>query len=358
MNKKSKRKHTEKAFPVESSYQNPHNFHLFMTEHDNISSGELLRSGAETAEIAARIAAALEEEPAADPEAELSPVFKELREPKLPALPRENRARLLMQTPTRVYFYWGLKNNPYQILNRAFGDNRGSYTLVLKLINLTRDTEEMHPVDAEGNWWFDVDPDCTYRAEIGFYAPNRPYFRALYSNTVTTPRKSPSPRVATDADWRVSANTFAEVLDNSGFRQDAYDVAIAGDDIQASNTATREAFTQFIGDDADSESFTAEELRYAMLALASGTSLEALRWKISASLFAVLAAHLDRLSSDSAISALREHFELDENEIIEEEELSAVHGASLVNFPKRIKKRRLPDLEAPGYALISSSRIA
>ncbi len=329
-----------------------------MTEHENISSGELLRSEAETAEIAARIAAALEEEPAANTEAELSPVFKELREPKLPALPRENRARLLMQTPTRVYFYWGLKNNPYQILNRAFGDNRGSYTLVLKLINLTRDTEETHPVDAEGNWWFDVDPDCTYRAEIGFYAPNRPYFRALYSNTVTTPRKSPSPRVATDADWRISANTFAEVLDNSGFRQDAYDIAIAGDDIQASDAATREAFTQFIGDDAASDAFTAEELRYAMLALASGIPLESLRWKISASLFAVLAAQLDRLSSDSAIDALREHFELGEDEIVEEEELSAVHGASLVHFPKRIKKRRLPDLEAPGYAPINSSRIA
>ena len=325
-----------------------------MSEQDNISSGELLRSEAETAEIAARIAAALDEEPAADPEAELSPAFKELREPKLPALPRENRARLLMQTPTRVYFYWGLKNNPYQILHRAFGDNRGSYTLVLKLINVTRDTEEMHPVDAEGNWWFSVDPDCTYRAEIGFYAPNRPYFRALYSNTVTTPRKSPSPRVATEADWRVSANAFSTVLDNAGFQQDAYEVALAGDDIEASDSATRDAFTQFIGEEAKSDAFTAEELRYAMLAIASGVPLEALRWKISASLFALLAANLDRLSSDSALGALREHFEIDDEEIFEEEQLSAVHGASLVHFPKRIRRRRFPDFEAPKFAPTSS----
>jgi hypothetical protein len=316
-----------------------------MSEQDNISSGELLRSEAETAEIAARIAAALDEEPAADPEAELSPAFKELREPKLPALPRENRARLLMQTPTRVYFYWGLKNNPYQILHRAFGDNRGSYTLVLKLINVTRDTEEMHLVDAEGNWWFSVDPDCTYRAEIGFYAPNRPYFRALYSNTVTTPRKSPSPRVATDADWRVSANAFSTVLDNAGFQQDAYEVALAGDDIEASDSATHDAFTQFIGEEANSDAFTAEELRYAMLALASGVPLEALRWKISASLFALLAEHLDRLSSESALGALREHFEIDDEVIVEEEQLSAVHGASLVHFPKRIRRKPgMPEL--------------
>ena len=316
-----------------------------MTEQDNISSGENLRSEAETAEIAARIAAALDEEPSADPEAELSPAFKELREPKLPALPRENRARLLMQTPTRVYFYWGLKNNPYQILQRAFGDNRGSYTLVLKLINETRDTEEIHPVDAEGNWWFSVEPDCTYRAEIGFYAPNRPYFRALYSNTVTTPRKSPSPRVATDADWRVSADAFATVLDNAGFQQDAFETALAGDDVEASDSATRAAFTKFIGEDANPDAFTAEELRYAMLALASGVPLEALRWKISASLFALLAAHLDRLSSESALGALREHFDIGDEEIIEEEQLTAVHGSSIVHFPKRIRRTpRMPKL--------------
>lgn len=315
-----------------------------MTEHVNISSGELLRPEAETAEIAARIAAALEEEPAADPEAGLSPVFKELREPKLPALPKENRARLLMQTPTRVYFYWGLKNNPYQILNRAFGNNRGSYTLVLKLINVTRDSEEMHPVDAEGNWWFNVDPDCSYRAEVGFYAPNRPYFRALYSNTVTTPRKSPSPRAATDADWRVSADQFARVLDASGFRQDAYDIAFAGDDAKASDAATRAAFRQFIGDGADSGAFTAEELRYALLAIASGVQLEALRWKISASLFALLSTHLERLSSESALASLRQHFAIDEDEIVEEEQLAAVHGASLVHFPKKVRRRRLPEM--------------
>ena len=330
-----------------------------MSELDNISSGELVRPEVEAAEIAARIAAALEEEPEVDTETELSPAFKELRESKLAALPSENRARLLMQTPTRVYFYWGLKNNPYRVLHRAFGDDRGSYTLVLKLINLTRDTEEIHPVDPEGNWWFDVDPDCDYRAEIGFYAPNRPYFRALYSNTVTTPRKSPSPRVASDADWRVSAVTFAQVLDNSGFRRDAYDVELAGDDIEVSREATRDAFAQFIGEKTASEAFTAEELRYAMIALASGVPLEALRWKITASLFAVLAAHLDRLSSESALNGLREFFNLEDDGIVEEEQLAAVYGSSLLHFPTRVKRRKpgFPDLDAPGYSPVSSRSI-
>ena len=332
-------------------------------EVTTVSSGELLRSAEEEAEIAARIAAALEEEPPVSVEEELSPAFKELREPKLPVLARENRARLQMQTPTRIYFYWSLKNNPWQILHRVFGDDRGSYTLVLKLINVTRESEEIHPIDAEGNWWFSVDPNSTYRAEIGFYAPNRPYFRALYSNSVTTPRKSPSPRVATDADWMVNAETFAQVLDASGFKQDAYEVALAGDDPVVSERATREAFVGLLGEDLSMDGFTAEELRYALLALASGMPVEALRWKVSASLFALLEANLHRLTSESAVDALREHFDLGYDEVIEEEQLSAVYGASLVHFPKTLRRRRIPrklgelgEFAVPGSVRPSSGR--
>lgn len=331
---------------------------LVSEELSTISSGELVRSAEETAEIAARIAAALEEDTPATAEEEVSPAFKELREPKLPTLARENRARLQMQTPTRVYFYWSLKNNPWQILNRVFGDDRGSYTLVLKLINQTRDTEEIHPVDAEGNYWFNVDADSTYRAEIGFYAPNRPYFRALYSNTLTTPRKGPSPRVATDADWMVNAETFAQVLDASGFKQDAVEVALAGDDPIVSEQATREAFADLLGEDIVFEGFTVEEFRYALLALASGVPIEELRWKVSASLFALLEANLHRLSAESAVSALRDHFDIGDDEVVEEEQLSAVYGSSVVHFPKTLKKRRIPrelgEFGVPGSARPSS----
>ena len=332
---------------------------LVSEELSPVSSGELVRSAEETAEITARIAAALEEEIAEIAEDGLSPAFKELREPKLPTLSRENRARLQMQTPTRLYFYWSLKNNPWQILQRVFGDDRGSYTLVLKLINLSRDTEEIHPVDAEGNFWFNVDADSTYRAEIGFYAPNRPYFRALYSNTLTTPRKGPSPRVATDADWTVNAETFAQVLDSSGFRQDAVEVAIAGDDPVVSERATREAFADLLGD-VSFEGFTVEELRYALLALAAGVPIEELRWKVSASLFALLEANLHRLSTDAAVGALREHFDIGDDEVREEEQLSAVYGASVLHFPKTLKSRRVPrglaEFRVPGSARPSSSR--
>ncbi|MEO6484790.1 MAG: DUF4912 domain-containing protein, partial [Pyrinomonadaceae bacterium] len=129
---------------------------------------------------------------ALEPKVGLSPTFKALADVTLPELGRENRARLQMQTPTRLYFYWSIKENAWALLRNVFGADLGSYSLVLKLIDNKHGLEEIHQTDAEGNYWFDVEPDGSYQAEIGFYAPNRPYFRILHSNTVETPRRSPS----------------------------------------------------------------------------------------------------------------------------------------------------------------------
>jgi len=57
-----------------------------------------------------------------EPETEPSEVFKELSEPKLPELVKENRARLQMQSPTKIHFYWSIKTNPFQTLTRVFGN--------------------------------------------------------------------------------------------------------------------------------------------------------------------------------------------------------------------------------------------
>ncbi|MEP6900915.1 MAG: DUF4912 domain-containing protein [Actinomycetota bacterium] len=277
-------------------------------------------------------------EPETEPEAEIDPIFAELAAPKLPELQKENRARLQMQSPNRLYFYWSIKNNPFQTLQKVFAGNTGSYQLVAKFVNLKTEREEIRPVDAEGNYWFDTEADASYRAEIGFYAPNRPYIRVIFSNTIETPRKSPSPRVATDADWAVSANTFAQVLDISGFKQDAFEVALAGDDFEVAEKATDNAFYQLLGE--PKLDFSSEEIRFALLALASGVSLEDLRGQISAALFTYLMANAEKLGAENALSALKEHFDVFDEEIFEEEEIGpAVFGASLVNFPKTLKKR-------------------
>lgn len=315
-------------------------------ELTGISSGDSVRSEAELAEITSRIAAALEEEVVIAPDETLTPAFKELREPRLPDLPRENRARLLMQTPNRLYFYWSLKNNPYQILHRVFGENIGSYTLVVKLVNETRGTDEIHQVDPSGNYWFSVEADSTYHAEIGFYAPNRPYFRALFSNPVATPRRSPSPRIATDADWTITTDDFAKVLDVSGFKQDAIEVVLAGDDREASNSATRSAFAEITGEEVSFAGFSADELRFALLALASGVSIESLRWSISPTLFDLLTRYSNELSAKATLNALQSKFHIEGEEFDFYEEASpAVFGASLVAFPRRVTSvRKYPEL--------------
>jgi hypothetical protein len=284
-------------------------------------------------------------------EKEQDPIFRELAEPKLPALERENRARLLMQTPTRLHFYWSLKNNPFQILHKTLRGNTGGYRLAAKLVNLKTEEERVIPVEPEGSWWFSVEPNSTYRAEIGFFAVNRPYIRIIYSNVVETPRKSPSPRVATDADFAVTARQFAEVLDVAGYRQDAFEVAMIGDDADRAAQATRDAFAKFTG--ARPEEFSTidtDELRLALLAVASGVELKDVRANISPALFALLHSLAAKPSAENALDALSEHFDVFSEELFEEEIGPAVFGESLVNFPKRFGKRIVPKEILPKFA--------
>lgn len=288
---------------------------------------------------------------AAEPKVELSSAFKTLAAPSLPDLQRENRARLMMQTPTKLYFYWSVRQNPYHLLRKAFGDDQGSYSLVLKLTELITGVEEIHRAEAEGNWWFNVEPNGKYEAEIGFYAPNRPYFRIIYSNTIETPRRSPSNRVASDLDWYVSASKFAEVLDVAGFSQDAFDVAMAGDDHYAAEHVTHTAFAQFVGNnDHDLRGIAAEDIRYALMALASGLAIEELRSRISSTLFAILQANSAKIAAGNAMNILTEYFDIDESDLTEHQVGSAVYGASLVHFPRTIKTRHI----MPKYAPLSS----
>ncbi len=300
----------------------------------------------------ATVTAEIQTEP---PQAEVSPVFKALADVKLPELQRENRARLQMQTPTRLYFYWSVKENPWATLRNVFGDDLGNYTLVVKLTDKKHNFEKVSQCDAEGNWWFDVEPDSEYQAEIGFYAPSRPYFRIVYSNVVETPRRSPSPRAATESKWKMSANTFSEVLDVAGFSRDAFDVAMAGDDNAAAENASQIAFSKFLGTaEYDIGGITAEDIRYAMLALASGVKLEDLKHKISAALFAILQSNAAVIESGKAMAALTEYFDIDEAEFVEEQIGSAVFGASLVSFPRTLKTKGLSPKSAPRYNPVSS----
>lgn len=271
------------------------------------------------------------------------PIFEALSAPTLPELSKENRAHLQMQSPNRVNFYWSFKENPYQVLNRMFG-NQTNYQLVAKLLNQTNDREEFFPIEADGSAWFDVDADSSYRVEIGFYAVNRPFVRVLFSNTLQTPRKSPSPRQDYSEYFAVSADQFAKVLDVSGYQQDAFEVALAGDDIESADAATEAAFSQiFDAEKGDFDQTKSGEWRFILLALASGYPLEDLRGQISPSLFAFLQTHSEQLSAEKALAALQSNFDVSDDEIYEEESVGeTVYGTSLVNFPRSLKRRTLP----------------
>ncbi len=318
---------------------------LVLDEFSPVSSSTILRDEEFPAviknsnEIAlTKIAADIEDE-------SISPVFKELAAPKLPELSGENRAKLLMQSPNQLFFYWSVKNNPFQTLDRATGGKPNSYTLVVKLINLRNDREEIHSIETEGSFWFNVDANSSYQAEVGFFATNRPFIRVMFSNQVDTPRKSPSPRPASAAEWKVSADKFAQVLDVAGFSQDAFDVALAGDDWNASEKATGTAFSRFIGGiEIDLTGIESEEVRFALLALASGVPLEYLRWRLSPTLFDILHENSSKLNSDAALAVLQEQFTFDADEFVEEECSPAVFGASLINFPRVLKRRLERDL--------------
>jgi hypothetical protein len=94
-----------------------------------------------------------------------------------------------------------------------------------------------------------------------------------------------------------------------------------------------------------------------LLLLASGVSLEGLRGRISPALFAILQDYAASLSSEKALGALKDHFDIEADEITEEEFGAAVFGASLVNFPRSLKTRRaIPKLNP--FSSPTSSRRA
>ena len=299
------------------------------------------------------------ESPEVDPFEGKSPAFIELAQPKLPQLAQENRAYLQIQSPNRIFFYWSVKNDSFETLHRALGNRAENYGLAGKLVNLSNNTEQVFPVEASGNWWFNVEPNSEYRAEIGFYTPNRPFIRLIFSNTLETPRSAPSPNTDYSEYFAVTPNQFAEVLDSAGFSQDAFDVYVAGDYPEFADEATQMAFTQLAGNEnVDYSGISLYELRYVLFALASGVSLADLRQTISRTLFDFIAdlanENPDALSESKIISALEEFFGFSPflEEGAEEFTLSPVFGASIVNFPKDLRnwkisfspsKRRLID---------------
>lgn len=263
----------------------------------------------------------------------VSPVFAALDRPTLPELPRNDRARLQMQSPNRLFFYWSLGGNPYQKLRKAIGKSTGTYSLVVRLLDLRSNAEQIYQVEPEGTRWFDVESGSAYRAEIGFFAPNRPFVRIFFSNTVETPRRGPSPHPASDAEWKLPARDFSAVLLAAGFARDAFEVGLAGEDAKPANKAAHDAWTEITGAPPDAGGNYAE-LRYALFAIASGLPPDELRARIGPRLFALVAGNAEKLGAGNVAAVLEKYF-LGAEIFAGTQSSSSVFGASLINFPMR-----------------------
>lgn len=305
------------------------------------------------------------EEPA-ESEQEQSAAFKTLANPILPERKFDDRAYLQIQSPTRLFFYWSIQNNSFEILRLALGNLAENYGLAIRLVNLTAGTEELMPADINGSAWFNVQPNSEYRAEIGFHNFNRPFIRLIFSNTVQTPRSAPSPNTDYQPYFAVSAAQFAEVLDSAGYSQDAFDVYLTGDSPQYADEATRLAFMKISdGEDADFEQINLAELRSVLFMLASGVSLTDLKNSISSKLFELLQSVSpadSKSSEEKIIEALEEFFGFSPFfEETEEFVLPTVFGASAINFPKDLRRRirflpdKLRNLGNPLQSLSSAS---
>ncbi|HKS29564.1 MAG TPA: DUF4912 domain-containing protein [Pyrinomonadaceae bacterium] len=207
-----------------------------------------------------------------------------------------DRISLLAQSPRRIYLYWELARDPFEPLQRVFGQRDG-YRLAVRLTDMDSEATTLHEASGTRSQWFDVQPDRAYMAELGLYSPGRPFIRLLASNTRRTPRASVSLHTEQAEQWQVTAEQFSRVLDDAGYVSDALEVALEAADEATNNAATR-AITRRLAP-ASLPPMSEEELaelRGVLTALAFGMPWGNLRPMLSQD----LATWFDRFGADGA----------------------------------------------------------
>lgn len=131
-----------------------------------------------------------------------------------------DEARLLVQSPRRLFLYWRFARDPRELLRAALGPVAERLGPAVRLVD-EASGEEGAPAPAEGgDYWFDVPPGRLLRAEVGFHGEGLPFVRLISSNSVETPAGGVS-RVADEApEFRVAEQEFERVLEATGFAAD------------------------------------------------------------------------------------------------------------------------------------------
>ena len=128
-------------------------------------------------------------------------------------------ARLLVQTPHRLFFYWSFARDPRPALRAALGDAAGKFRPAVRLVEAGGDWEGEPGAagDDENSFWFDALPGRAYRAEFGFHAAGLPFVRVLSSNAVETPAAGVSEESDPAGEFGIGVREFARVLEVSGY---------------------------------------------------------------------------------------------------------------------------------------------
>jgi hypothetical protein len=128
-----------------------------------------------------------------------------------------DEARLLVQSPRKLFLYWRFARDPRELLREALGPVAERMSPAVRLVDVSSG-EEGEAAAAEGSdYWFDVLPGRLLRADVGFRGEGLPFVRLISSNTVETPAVGVS-RVEDEApQFRVPEQEFERVLEATGF---------------------------------------------------------------------------------------------------------------------------------------------
>ena len=277
----------------------------------------------------------------------------------LPEAYHVDRIRLLAQSPRKLYLYWEFARNPFETLRRTFGAQAKLYTLVVRLISVETGDVSWHEAAPSRSQWFNVQPDETYRAELGFYAPGRAFIRLFSSNVVRTPRAGVARAAAAADEFRVSPEEFARVLDEAGYASDALEVSLEAADLATHDAATR-AIAAHLGGALAAEIRLGdlEQLRSLLAALALGMNPDELGGMLAPSLAEWLGSvqreHSEALRSAYLLELLRSTLGIQTSLVgFDEFDEAAMRrvarfvvGASRVNMPRRPFHIWMPSMTA------------
>lgn len=132
-------------------------------------------------------------------------------EESLRELPREygeNCLVLMVRDPRWIFSYWEIVPGHFEGVRESLGEEKEGSRTVMRVSDVTgieHEGEEPNsffdiPVYLDArNWYFEVNDDRSYRAELGFLTRSSRFYPLVRSNRVDTPREGVSPVV--DEKW-------------------------------------------------------------------------------------------------------------------------------------------------------------